>query len=131
MTQSTPSLNTQKVPASLLTSNSTLDPLVNMIRTAQYGRTRSENNSQEDSNMAIRRIFTDGEICRAVCNLKEVHESVDKMELRLLNEVRKVNRRLINFEENIIKNLTSRFEEIMKAGVDSMKRDILNILREN
>lgn len=49
----------------------------------------------------------------------------------MVGEIRKVNLKLINFERSLLNNLTSKFEEIIKAEINAMKNDILKNLREN
>lgn len=119
------------MPQSLLNGNSTPDPLANLIRTTQYqGRDQVEISSQE-SLEPVRRILTESDICRAVCSMKNVSETLEKMENRLASEMRKINKKLMNFEENLLRNLTNKFEEIVKNEMNSMKNQILKNFKEN
>lgn len=73
----------------------------------------------------MRRILSESDICRAICDIKNLTENIEKIEHRMVGEIRKVNLKLINFEKNLLNNLTNKFEEIIKSEVNAMKNEIL------
>lgn len=125
----------RKIPQSLLTATSSPDQFANMIRNSQYGRTDESSkklnlDDSEENLLTVRKILSESDICRAICDIKNLTDNIEKIEHRMVGEIRKVNLKLINFERNLLNNLTSKFEEIIKVEMNAIKNEILKNLRD-
>lgn len=102
-----------------------------MIRNSQYGRTddspkKLNLDDSEENLLTVRKILSESDICHAICDIKNLTDNIEKVEHRMVGEIRKVNLKLINFERNLLNNLTS----VIKSEMNAMKNEILRNLRD-
>lgn len=89
--------------------------------------------SEESAQVQLKKIVTEGEFCNAFCSLnlmRNLTERLEKMENRMLGEIRKVNLKLMRLEDNL-RNLTNKIEELIRMEMNSMKIEMMKSLREN
>lgn len=89
--------------------------------------------SEEASQVQLKKILTEGEFCNAFCNLnlmRNLTERLEKMENRMVGEIRKINLKLMRLEDNL-KNLTNKIEDLIKSGMNNIKDEMIRSLREN
>jgi hypothetical protein len=89
--------------------------------------------SEEGSQVHLKKILTEGEFCNAFCNLnlmRNLTERLEKMENRMVGEIRKINVKLMRLEDNL-KNLTNKIEDLIRSGMNNIKDEMMRSLREN
>ncbi|KAL7015185.1 hypothetical protein ACKWTF_016328 [Chironomus riparius] len=72
--------------------------------------------SEEGSQVQLKKILTE--------------ERLEKMENRMVGEVRKINLKLMRLEDNL-KNLTNKIEDLIKSGMNNIKDEMIRSMREN
>jgi LPS O-antigen subunit length determinant protein (WzzB/FepE family) len=88
-------------------------------------KTPSSDRSSEESSVQVKKLSTE-EFCSAFCYLNfmdNVSERLEKVENRMISEIRKVNVKLIKLEDSL-RNLTNKMENLLKTEMSAIRESL-------